>query len=78
MAPVGAGPQRGMLSDSDALARELLFSAQDALYAAAADLTLALRASTAPEPLDALILVRAVECEAEVTPALERFEERRR
>ena len=67
-----------MLSDPDALARELLTSAQEALNAAAGDLTLALRALDGAGAVDVLILVRAVECEAEaVTAALERFEERR-
>lgn len=67
-----------MLSDSDALARELLSSAQDALNAAAGDLTLALCALDAAGAVDVLTLARAVECEAEALAAtIQRFEELR-
>ncbi len=68
-----------MLSYSASLARELLTSAQGALNAAAADITLALFALDDAGAVDALILVREVECEAlAVMATLDRFEERRR
>ena len=66
-----------MRRDADALARELLTSAQEALNAAAGDLTLALCALDGAGAVDALILVRAVECEAEaVAVAIHRLEGR--
>ncbi len=66
-----------MPSDSDALARELLASAQEALNAAAGDLTLALCALDSVGVVEALILARAVESEAEALAAtIQRFEER--
>ena len=67
-----------MRNDSDALAASFSPPPTRALNAAAGDLTLALCALDGAGAVDALTLVRAVECEAEaVTAALKRFEERR-